>query len=652
MGYDISTRNSSFIKMHLFLKNKGIQKNKFFLQLNDLDLLGVNPHAKNLDPKIVAKIIKEIYSNRWYFLREIALIPVPGGTVKYDLNRGNLAQSWCASKSINSATMLPRQQGKTIGVTVDDLYSAYFGSTNSEELYFNKSLPDSVNNLKRFKTLRSLLPQYLRDYILDSKNDVDNEKQITSYLTKTTIHAKSAPTDPVTADKLGRGATVPFLYFDEFAFMKYNSIVYKAASPAFSKAHEMAVKMGQPSCKKITTTPNDISLEEALFCKKLMDNACQFDEMMYDMPDDELYDFIDKNSSNDFVNIIFYWRELGLTEKWYKDQCKNLENDLLIIKREIDLEWTQSNDMSVFNEGELELIRGYLRDPSFKLVINKYYAFNFFENIHPDISYIIAVDISGGLEQDKTAISILHPLDLHTVGEFTNNTVTGPEICSILESLVLTYLSNSLVVIERNSYGLVVIQMLLKDKEDHTSPIVPNLYWEVKEVMAQKTLNDGRIKKSKVKKKVYGHTTDTKTRPIMINEILKDLVKNDYDKIISDYLYHEIKTLVRNHGKIEHAGGEHDDLLIATLIARYTVLYGTNYKSFKKNYGSGKVDQSIKKNVENMRLLSTIATSNNMLDINNSSSLLNGYVEDNKKYEETVLKTKKSKFETIFGLNE
>ena len=46
--YQMSTRNTSFLKMHQYLKAIGIKNNKFMLALLDPDLAGIDPHDPNL----------------------------------------------------------------------------------------------------------------------------------------------------------------------------------------------------------------------------------------------------------------------------------------------------------------------------------------------------------------------------------------------------------------------------------------------------------------------------------------------------------------------------------------------------------------------------------------------------------------------------
>ena len=77
-------------------------------------------------------------------------------------------------------------------------------------------------------------------------------------MNKNSIKALSAPTSLQSAEGLGRGFTMPSLWYDEFAFLKFNKIVYAAAAPALSRAKEAARKNGTPYGITISTTPKII----------------------------------------------------------------------------------------------------------------------------------------------------------------------------------------------------------------------------------------------------------------------------------------------------------------------------------------------------------------------------------------------------------
>ena len=69
-----STSNSSFLKMHYYLKEKGIQNNDFFLALLDSGLAGVDPRDPSLPGYMKARVMNEcrmnyhIYGNLRHYL--------------------------------------------------------------------------------------------------------------------------------------------------------------------------------------------------------------------------------------------------------------------------------------------------------------------------------------------------------------------------------------------------------------------------------------------------------------------------------------------------------------------------------------------------------------------------------------------------------
>ena len=162
--YQMSTNNKSFLEMHYFLKSQGIKNNRFMLVLFDPDLAGVDPHDPNLSLMMKQKVLREVSINYWYFLREVVRVPSTGdpGGVKFRLNRGNLALNYCLLYNLNVFLEMPRQQGKTLAAAVRYLYVYNFGTANSEITFMHKDLTGSMDNLKKVKELRDMLPSYLQ----------------------------------------------------------------------------------------------------------------------------------------------------------------------------------------------------------------------------------------------------------------------------------------------------------------------------------------------------------------------------------------------------------------------------------------------------------------------------------------------------------
>ena len=96
------TKNNSFLKVHLFLKQKGIKNNSFFLELFDETLEEVDPFDEdNLTDEQKQRILVECTRNPWYWLRECVSVAV-SGVSRYELSLGNLALSWASLNNLNS----------------------------------------------------------------------------------------------------------------------------------------------------------------------------------------------------------------------------------------------------------------------------------------------------------------------------------------------------------------------------------------------------------------------------------------------------------------------------------------------------------------------------------------------------------------------
>jgi hypothetical protein len=420
-----------------------------------------------------------------------------------------------------------------------------------------------------------------------------------------------------------------------------------SAAPALSKASESAKKNGTPYGKLITTTPNDLDTDMGSYCYSMIQDSCPFDEAWYDWDIDELKKFIEENSRNDFVYVEFSYQELGHDEKWFEKQCRQLNNDLLKIKREILLQWTLANDTSPFSEEQLSEIEKYAKDPIGKFYVLKKYKFEIFSEMKNifNKSWIIGIDVGGGLKRDFTAITITDPADMKIKAIFKSNNISVPDLAELVIHLVVEYLPNGVIVPERNTLGLALIQMLLK------SEVANNIYYEVREKFGERVVDDPKKsskRRIKAKTRVYGVYTEggggngRGTRDIMINEILNNAINETPEVFTSKLIFNEIRTLERNKkGKIEHRQGCHDDVLFSWLVGCYALLYGTNSNKFFKVLSDG--DFNAEEKMENNKIVKNI---NNLINIGKDNGTLSqallerfsneGFFEQRNPYEEVV----------------
>ena len=187
-------------------------------------------------------------------------------------------------------------------------------------------------------------------------------------------------------------------------------------------------------------------------------------------------------------------------------------------------------------------------------------------------NYILGCDVSGGLSRDSSTIVFVDPEDFSVAANFKNNKIDTDSFRKLVQTIMADYFRNSLLVMERNSYGLNILQSLVK------TDLEPRILQEPRDKLAERTTKDGFLVRKKTKTLNYGVDTTIQSRKMMF-ELLPSIVDEEYDKINSIDLYQDIAGLERKKtGKIEHGENTHDDTLMAYLIVRYSLFAGKYLK--------------------------------------------------------------------------
>lgn len=586
--YDTTTTNKSFMDMHYYLANRGVQNNKFFLALFDRDLVGINPRDPNLNYAMKQKVMRECMANFWYFIREVVLIPDSGGAVgsgiRYKLHRGNLALNFGFVHNWNMFLELPRQFGKTTAALSFYLWVYNFGSRNTEMMFINKKHQSAKDNLDALKKIRDALPSYLqlKEQLPDPTTGkaiktVDRIETIQNPFNRNKIRTLPGATSVVGARATGRGLTMPIHYYDEYAFMKFNKEIRMAATPAFSTASRNAKNNNSPYGILITTTPGDLTTDEGASSYETRNNASEFDERFYDKTEAELVDYISANTKSSFVHMIFTYKQLGADPEYFKRQVVDLENNWTVIRREVLLEWAKAATNCPFTNQDLQDIEKYVKQPDKTIIIGGNYVFQIFGELDPRFPPIIGVDVAGGYSKDSSAITIIDPITTKVTATMNCNYISPIKLAEVIYELVTQHMPNAVVNIERNGgFGASVLASLV-----HTS-IKRNLYYEVKDRIIEERSDGIHTYKQKQKVKVYGFDNTGNSRDALMT-ILRGRVELHKDKFISPIIYSELQTLeVKRNGRIEHSDAAHDDQLFSLLMALYVWYEG---KDLMQNFG-------------------------------------------------------------------
>lgn len=595
-----TTNNKSFLDMHHYLKSIGVDNNAFMLTLIDPDLDGIDPHDPNLNAYYKQKVLRECLCNYWYFIREVVRVPSSGKPRMYKLTRANLALNFCLCLNLNTFLEIPRQQGKTVSVAIRLLYVYNFGTTNTKMAFLHKNMDGAKDNLQTLKSIRDLLPPYLimkERMGPDGKIDKgkNNMNEIVNPFNNNAIKVYASATNKAKAASLLRGKTLSFMWYDEYGFLPYNDVIYMNAAPAFKTASQIAKENGSPYGIIITTTPGFMSTPEGQEAYHTKEEATKFSESWYDLKYHELMSILDANTKSNFVYIRYTYQQLGCTEEWFREICKDLKNSWPDIRREILLEWATGVENSPFKPDDLDMLAGLIKQPISEVyLLGKYRFETYLQADTHTYPALIGVDVSGGYKQDSSTITVVDSYTTRVLGCMNCNYISTMDLAKCIEFIVKNWMPNAIVNVERNGgFGSTVISKLIK------MGLKKNLYYEIKDVVVEEKQDGVHAYKQKVRTKVYGLTSTHAVRKLLI-DILMERVENHKDKIISPIIYNELLGMeIKRNGKVEHSASTHDDQVFSMLMALYMWYEGVNMaERFGMKKTSIKTDDEIDEEVD------------------------------------------------------
>lgn len=163
--------------------------------------------------------------------------------------------------------------------------------------------------------------------------------------------------------------------------------------------------------------------------------------------------------------------------------------------------------------------------------------------------YYAGIDVSGGSGGDYSAISIFDS-DGQQVASFYHNKIAVYQFARIINDLGRFY-NQAFLVVERNSYGLPLLERLRKE-------------YEYLNIYKQKTFDQ----QSGKKKMRLGWMTTSVNKGIMISD-LKENFELGMLKINCKETLEQMQIFIDTDGKLGNKGGstKHDDCVIATALA-------------------------------------------------------------------------------------
>lgn len=607
---DTKTTNRSFVRMAALLKQKGIKNHAFMLSLINPLLQGVDPFDPNLTMEQMNMIAVECKMNLWYYVREIAKAPGDSGdaAVRFECNRGNLALLWCFMNHVMTILIQIRQTGKSFSTDTLMSWLLNIVCTNTQINLLTKDDTLRRANIERIKNIMSELPPYLMQR---GKSDANNGEEITINRLKNKYITHVPQMSEKGAYKLGRGLTSPVFHIDEPPFQPNIKIALGSALAASGNAVDRAKKVGAPYGTILTTTAGKKDDRDGSYVYGLLQDAATWSEAYLDCANrDDLELVIRKNSRTSKknprgvyrVNITFNHTQLGKTDEWLMEKLEAAVQEGADADRDYFNRWTSGSAAHPLAILQLEQIRNSVKEPLWEDIQEGYgYTLHWYkerdelQSFMASESTILAIDPSemGGGDDLSFYLNDIKQLSTVAAGTFNESNIL--EFCKwLLKFLVANKLVTA--IIERRSTGAVILDYLCLMLPQYGEDPFKRLFNRVVHDSDEKgdRFKEIQLPLSRRPKDIYvrhktqfGFATSGTgicSRTDLYSTTLRAAAGRSASKIYDKTTADQILGLVTKNGRIDHAPGEHDDMVIAWLISHWFLTMGKNLSYYGIDY--------------------------------------------------------------------
>ena len=425
----------------------------------------------------------------------------------------------CYWKNTSSIALLPRQSGKTTTAAGFLLWYAMFEPNVTIMIAANK-FRAATEIMDRIKFAYEELPDYIRAGVATyNVQDIkfDNGSRI-----------KSTTTTPDS----GRGMSISLLYLDEFAFVKPRIAeeFWTAMAPTLATGGKCI----------ITSTPNS---DEDKFAEIWHGATKTIDEYGDTIPGGL--------GVNGFMSFKAHYSEVpGRDEDWARRERAKIGSDKF--DREYDCQFITA-DETLINAVTLLKLQGI--DHMYKTNDVRWY-----DNLKPNMSYVMALDPSAGVGKDAAAIEVFSLPEMKQVAEWSHNRTSIPNQVKTLQNIV-NFIYNELkkmpeqrgepdiyFTVENNSWGEAALLTITEIGDERFNG---------------QMLNEPRVRG--VSRPRRGLNTNGRTKAMACTK-MKSLIEADKLKIYSRMLVRQLKFFVSKGDSFAAKQGENDDCVMSAML--------------------------------------------------------------------------------------
>lgn len=588
---DLTTENKSFLRLAKVLKNMGLKNYCFPLALRDQGLKGIDPHKldDNNDPSYTLRlrVIREASLNIWYYLRECVRFPGAKGPVHMFFNRANCAMTWCFMQGIDYIAIQPRQSGKTTLALILGCWCTFIGCNNFGMGMYTSGDSLRKKNLEALRLIRDNLPPYF----FAKNQGTDNSEMIKYAPLENKYWTFIAQKSEVSANNVARGYAISCLHADEPAFCANLKVSMPVMLAAKTTAEANAKAFGFPHSLLYTTTAGDPSEPSGAEAFRYVNNAFKMSEKLYDFENrEQTREFLKANSLNGAVNGTYSHLQLGFTNEWLMDKCKKNDYSYDTILRDFLNRWYVGAGTPILSQDVIKRMgssRSY-DGPTYNEIVDNFvvswYVPESEVRSYRDKSMIVGLDASECVDEDFTTAVGIDPKTLKTLFTFRCNSANITAVARFFSTLMLTY-RKMVLVPEAKSSGRVICDAIAENLVSKGVSPFTRIYnkivqdYDTNSAFKRMNIGDPLLYNNGGRKHV-GFQTSGRTREVLYKNVLQKAASISADHIYDRTLIDELISLEVRNGRVDHAKGKHDDMVISWLLANWLVFYGSNLRSY------------------------------------------------------------------------
>lgn len=577
-----------------------MKNHAFLLALVNPELQGVDPFSPGLTDEQKAMIALEAMVNPWYYFRMIARAPAIGGgdSVPMEANRGNISLFWLFFNHIMTFLIQIRQTGKSFSTDTLMTYLMHIACKDTEINLLTKDDALRRTNVTRLKDIASELPGYLNQR---TKDDVNNTEEITVGRLKNRYKTHVPQASEKRALNLGRGMTSGIFHIDEAPFQPNIAIALPAALAATGAAVDRAKAAGSHYGTILTTTAGKKDDKDGAFIYQMLQESAVWSEKFFDCENRSmLYKTVRANSPKGKlrVNITMNHRQLGKPDSWLMEKLEESVQTGDAANRDYFNMWTSGSQTSPLPTSVLQAIRESVRSSDYDDIseINQYMLHWFIpqDQISSRMAegrFVIGCDTSNASGGDDISVYMLDVESMETVATATINETNLIYFAKWLSRLLIRWPTTTLIIENRSSGQTIIDYILIELTEAGIDPF-KRLY---NTVVNDKLTNPTQFEQMQRAvqrrdfdeymrlKRCFGFATSgggVTGRSNLYSAVLQLAAKRSCNRIYSKILADQITGLITKNGRVDHAPGEHDDMVIGWLLAHWLITQAANLKHY------------------------------------------------------------------------